>query len=230
MKTNHGRILTVLLAALVVLAGANLAAYAANGGPLLAGATNTATKTTTIKNTKGTALKLAGKSNKPVLKVSNSQKISKLNADQLDGLDSAALQNRPYVVTLTGAVGAAAINFTITGVPAGDYQVTYNVSGAAGGAPTWFGCFLVRTAAPTLAFLPQLGSSASPGQFFVSAAGTYTVVGGGAEALHCSTNGTSIAVPLPLVTAQIVFTRIDGSSTGSAAGSPARTSARSAFR
>jgi len=34
MKTSHGRLLTVLLAALVVLAGAGLAAYAANGGPL----------------------------------------------------------------------------------------------------------------------------------------------------------------------------------------------------
>jgi hypothetical protein len=227
MSLIRGRALPVLLAAAVIVGGANLAAYAANGGTLLLGHKNSATKTTTLKNSKGTALSLKSKTGKAPLKVSNSEKITKLNADQLDGLDGAALQNRPYVISLSGSVAAAAISFSITGVPAGDYQVTYNVSGQVG-ATAYFGCYLMRPAAPTSAYLPQLGS-ASGGSFYVSAAGTYTVLGGGAEVLHCTTSGASITVPaLPGLTAQIVFTRIDGSSTSSVVG--ARTSARSAFR
>jgi hypothetical protein len=229
MSLIRGRALPVLLAAAVIVGGANLAAYAANGGVLVLGHKNSATKSTTLKNSKGTALSLKSKTGTAPLKVSNSEKIAKLNADQLDGLDGASLQNHPYVITLSGSVAASAITFPITGVPAGDYQVTYNVSATVGGAAAYFGCYLVHTAAPTAAYLPQIGASPAPGTWYVSSAGTYHAVGGGAEILYCTTSGTSIAVPaLPVLTSQIVFTRIDGSTPGVSTG--ARTSSRSAFR
>ena len=229
MSLIRGRALPVLLAAAVIVGGANLAAYAANGGVLVLGQKSSATKTTTLKNSKGTALSLKSKKGTAPLKVSNSEKVEKLNADQLDGFDGASLQNHPYVITLSGSVADASIDFPITGVPGGNYQVTYNVSAAVAAGATYFGCYLIHTAAPTSAFLPQLGVSPAPGSYYVSAAGTYTAVGGGAEVLHCSASAGTITVPaLPTLTAQIVFTRIDASTATSSVGT--RSSGRSAFR
>jgi hypothetical protein len=81
----------------LVLVGAGTAT-AATGGLLTLGHANSANRSTILKNTgKGPALELGTKSAKtPNLQVSNSAKIKGLNADQLDGLDSSALQKRVW--------------------------------------------------------------------------------------------------------------------------------------
>ena len=108
MTTSRGRVITVLLAVLVLLAGANLAAYAANGGPVLLGKANKAAGTTTIKTTgKGAALKLTSKKNKAPLAVSNSTKVKKLNADLVDGLSGPSLQNQSFVYLLSASAPGA---------------------------------------------------------------------------------------------------------------------------
>lgn len=62
MMKSRGRTMPVLLAAVVLVGGLNVAAYAANGKPLLLGQTNEATKTTTVKTTGiGPALSLSAR-------------------------------------------------------------------------------------------------------------------------------------------------------------------------
>jgi len=210
MPVQRSRILTAMAAAALVVGSADLAAYAANGAPLLGGARNTATKTTTLKSAKKTPLKLVGAKDKPVLKVSNSQKVSRLNADLLDGLDSTAMQTRPYVVTLAGTSTNNTISFPLTGIPVGDYLVTYHVTAAVTGGASAFGCGFRRTSTPAVFLLFQSGATSSSDQWSVSSSGVYSVVGG--DRLDCTVPGLStMKVPGTIGASQLTLTRIDGS-------------------
>jgi hypothetical protein len=74
----------------VVLGGIGVAT-AANGGSLVLGHSNTATRTTTLSDSKGTPLSLKARHGKPPLRVNSSKKVRHLNADKLDGSSAAAL-------------------------------------------------------------------------------------------------------------------------------------------
>lgn len=69
-------------------------AYAATGGNLILGNSNTANKTTSLANTgSGAALRLVTKTGStPPLTVSNDTKIANLNADMVDGVRVTSLQ------------------------------------------------------------------------------------------------------------------------------------------
>lgn len=75
------------VAALVIGSGT---AYAATGGSFILGKANSAGATTTLSNANGTALTLNSKAGTPSLRVNRTTKVPNLNADLLDGLDSAA--------------------------------------------------------------------------------------------------------------------------------------------
>ncbi len=79
------------LAVAITLVGGTGIATAATGGTFLLGRSNYATTRTNLTNTEGTALALTSKTGTPPLAVSNSTKVSRLNSDLLDGLDSTAL-------------------------------------------------------------------------------------------------------------------------------------------
>ena len=79
------------LGALGALALGASTASAVNGGPLLLGRTNRASATTSLSNSVGSALSLTSKPGTASLKVSDTTKVSKLNADRVDDLDSSAL-------------------------------------------------------------------------------------------------------------------------------------------
>ena len=99
---TRSRLVPVLLAAVLLVGAANLGAYAATGGPLLLGKSNTASKTTTLKTTgNGAALSLKSKAGKAPLKVSNSTKVAKLNADLVDGAGGDAWRPRATSTTST---------------------------------------------------------------------------------------------------------------------------------
>jgi hypothetical protein len=68
-------------------------ATAANGGSLVLGHSNTATKTTTLKDKSGTPLALVGKKSKPPLKVNSSKQVRHLNASLLGGLSASQLNS-----------------------------------------------------------------------------------------------------------------------------------------
>jgi hypothetical protein len=141
---TRSRLVPVLLAAVLLVGAANLGAFAASGGPLLLGKSNTATKTTKLKTTgSGAALALKSKAGKPALKISNSTKVAKFNADLVDGLDGTELRTRVYEFDLTGAVAGNVVTFPLPDLPPGLYQAGYAVHADLDGSPTFFACFFV---------------------------------------------------------------------------------------
>jgi hypothetical protein len=207
MSHLRGRIVPVLLAATVLVGGANLAAYAANGAPLLLGKGNKATKVTKLKNTKGSALSLQSKAGTAPLSVSNSTKVGSLNADLVDGLDGAALQNKTYVYELVGTTATDRIAFPLPGLPAGRYLASYNVSGSAPGSAS-FACLF--TSGATTASVPASGVALGS-SWFVSGSG-YLDTTALTYVLSCIISDSGITVPVnttPPTKSQVVLTRID---------------------
>jgi len=86
--------------AVVALVLGTSTAYATNGGVFRLGKPNSATATTTLTNSSGTALQLNSKAGQPSLRVNRSTKVPSLNADLLDGIDSTSLAR----VTKVGSV------------------------------------------------------------------------------------------------------------------------------
>jgi hypothetical protein len=202
----RSRLVPVLLSAALLVGGANLAAYAANGSPLLLGHKNTATHTTTLKNSKGTALSLKAKSTSAPFKVSNSTKVTKLNADLVDGLDSTALQTQSYVYDLSGTAASNIIRFTLPGLPPGVYQAAYSLEATNTGT-TFFGCLFDSGAPFANARVVSLGAKSA--SWFISGAGvldtralTFTFT------CEASTAGVTIGGGVP-VSSQVILTRVD---------------------
>ena len=97
----RGRVLPVALAAVVLVGGANLAAYAANGHPLLLGGSNSETKTASVSNTgKGPALSLHTSKKSPPLAVNSSKVVKHLNADKVGGKSAKDLQTQATTWTI----------------------------------------------------------------------------------------------------------------------------------
>jgi hypothetical protein len=81
------------IGALCLVVGGLGVATAANGGSLVLGHHNSATSTTTLKDSKGTPLSLIGKKSKPPLKVNSSKQVAHLNASLLGGLSASAVKS-----------------------------------------------------------------------------------------------------------------------------------------
>jgi hypothetical protein len=216
----HSRLVPVLLAVLLLLGAANLGAYAATGGPLLLGKTNTASKTTTLKKTgAGPALALKTKGGAPPLKVNSKARVSKLNADLVDGLNGATLSTKPYVYQLEGSGSTPYLAFPFPGLPSGRYLVDVNITLKVTGGPVdGVGCAF-QSIEPSVPF--QLVFSASNG-----GGTTWWVNGGGVldttkpQHFICTrTGGTATTVPSSnLYSAQVAFTRVDGTTAGGSIG------------
>lgn len=215
MKSSPSRILTILLAAALVAFGANLAAYAANGGALLIGKSNTATKTTKLKNSKGTALQLKSKKGKAPLKVNSSTTVKKLSADLLDGQDSTALRNKSFVYTLSGSSTSTDTAWALPGLPPGKYLASYSMALTFTGPPSFIACY----------FAPASGSIARWTAIQVGVPDTLSFLSGSGYidttadpfVLGCETSGggtMTSSVP-PLGPSKVVLTRVDDVVTGS---------------
>jgi len=87
-------------------------AYAATGGTFILGQHNTATRVSSLANSKGTALSLSSASNAAPLEVSNSVQIPNLNASLLGGQPASAF---------LAADGTAANSSELGGVPASNF-------------------------------------------------------------------------------------------------------------
>ena len=116
----------------IIVASSMGTAFAANGGSIVIGRSNSATATTTLTNSKGTALKLTSKSGTAPFAVSNSTKVSKLNADLIDGKDSTTLVNqatnaarsRWALIDSNGNVLRQYGGITVENVATGGYCIT----------------------------------------------------------------------------------------------------------
>ncbi|WP_372735478.1 hypothetical protein [Nocardioides sp.] len=195
MTQIRGRVVPVLLAAVVLIGAANLAAYAVTGKPLLLGKANTAAKTTTLKAGNGPALKLKTRANKPPLKVTSKVKVKKFNADLLDGTSAADLETtaRTYRVSTNGAVASNALVFGFPGLPAGDYLVSTNISLAIAGNPTSASCYLVSE--PDYSYRVMDVADTDGASWFHSASGMVSVKGGEWRLLCQRTGGTATTIP-----------------------------------
>lgn len=119
---SRGAGIGVLVLSLVVV-GTGVA-DAATGGALVLGQRNKATATTTVVNTKGAPLALVAGRGAAPLAVNSHTKVRNLNADEVDGLDSAQLQRR---VGRSCTAGSAIRSISASG------QVTCQTAAGSGG-------------------------------------------------------------------------------------------------
>ena len=97
MRSSSALVLTAASAAL--LASLSLSADAADGGALRIGAHNDAGSTTALVNHgDGAALRLDTRPGAPPLRVSSSRRVTRLNADRVDGLDDVEGVPTAYVL------------------------------------------------------------------------------------------------------------------------------------
>jgi hypothetical protein len=107
-RPSHG-VVVAYLALFVAMTGT---ATAATGGSFILGKGNSASTTTTLSNSNGVPLSLNSRSGSAPLKVGSSTKVSNLNVDKLDGLDSTQFQR-----ALSGSC-----NFGIASLTAAGYK------------------------------------------------------------------------------------------------------------
>jgi hypothetical protein len=115
-RSTLSRIAGVTAAALVLVAGFDAATYAATGQSLLLGRRNVAGATTTVTNTgKGQVLNLVARNPAAPPFTTNARgKVTNLDADRLDGLDSVEINRRAH------ATAPLAMTFKRTGVSTSD--------------------------------------------------------------------------------------------------------------
>jgi hypothetical protein len=142
--------LTALAVGIVLLTALDFAASAATGHAMILGKWNQADHKTVLKNTKqGVALDLRTK-NGPVLKVNNSKRIKKLNADKLDGMTGADYKtNRNTLYYWATPAHTGGFSQVLPAQAPGSYLITYSVqlTGAAGDPanPTVINCRVVQS-------------------------------------------------------------------------------------
>ena len=218
---KNSRLTAVLLTVVLLVGAANLGAFAATGGPLLLGKSNTASKTTTLKTTGSkAALSLKSKAGKAPLKVSNSTKVAKLNADLVDGLDGPALQNKSFVYNLTAiAITNSYVQFALPGLPAGTYVANFALAADVPGAAA-FGCFLITGSDATARVaVAALGTDNGADDWFVSGGGYVDATTATYRFVCQRTGGATITIPTSsLIDARLVLTRVDDVTTGANTG------------
>ena len=142
--------LVALTVGIVLLAALDWAASAATGRAFVLGRWNQADHTTTLKNTaQGPALDLRAKKG-PALKVNNSKRIKKLNADMLDGLSVEDYKtNRNTIYLWSVATHTGGFTQAIPPQAPGSYLITFSVqlNGAAGdpGNPNVISCHITQS-------------------------------------------------------------------------------------
>ena len=178
----RGRVLPVTLAAVVLVGGANLAAYAASGHPLLLGQPNSASHTTTVTNTgKGAALSLHSSKKSPPLAVNSTKTVKNLNADTVDGLHAKALTTNAITYAVPGST-TVPFTMALNGLPKGSYLALVTVIMHAG--PNTSVCYLDNGATPYQ--LIGYGVNTSFGYSAVNASGLITVRAGHPFSLTCN--------------------------------------------
>ena len=203
------RILPVLAGAAVVVAGLNVASYAANGHPLTLGGTNTASRTTTLSTSgTGAALTLKSGSKSPSLAVSSSKVVAHLNADEVDGRHAADLQT--LATTWTIPAGTT-LSYTLSGLKPGTYLATLDVV-LGDTAPSQ--CELDQNGTPAVTFF---GANRAAAFSVVSGSSVLTQHAGGTLQLICDTTEV-LGTPASTVT----FVRLDQVTTGTAIADPAQ--------
>jgi hypothetical protein len=132
---SRSRAISVLLSALLLIGGLNLAAYAADGHPLLLGRTNVETSTATVHNTgHGPALRLTTRRGTPPLRVSSKVMIRHLNADRLDGHEGRDLGVSAWNYGVVGGAASTEVVMSFPNLPSARFLVRYRIYGSIAGS------------------------------------------------------------------------------------------------
>jgi hypothetical protein len=210
------------IGALSVVGGGLGVAVAANGGSLILGHSNHATRTTTLKNSHGTALALVGKKSKPPLTVNSSKQVKHLNASMLGGLTAAKVETAGSVAQsgFDVANDGTAIASSISGdwtlvastakLPRGSYLVTA-ASMLHDAAAEGSYCYIGLTALATDNDI-SLGGGSMAGFGQATEVGTVTLKTPGKVHEYCASNDTGATA----FDASIAALRLSKLTTGSA--------------
>ncbi|WP_372727387.1 hypothetical protein [Nocardioides sp.] len=207
------RAVGVVAAAAVLIGGANLAAYAANGKPLLLGKTNKETRTAVVKNTgSGPALKLTTKRSAPPLAVNSRQRVARLNADQVDGLHATDLQTHSQIFRIPPQAGVGSFVLDL-GLEPGVYQVSYSVISLMSAADTAINCHFWAESG----FYELLGYGSKYSSYSTANGSGILDTRSLDKTFRCFTSGGTATVDADFPEqSQIVVTPIDGLSVGTA--------------
>jgi hypothetical protein len=222
MSPNRHTVLTVVVAAAVLVGGANLAVYAANGSPLLLGKGNTASKATKLRTTgSGPALKLRSKASSPSLTVSSPAKVVKLNADRVDGLEAADLATTPRIFrdTDSATVHTSQLSYDFM-MPAGTHLFSFSgaITPSANGATTL--CAFETTGPGGTYFgTDQATFNSAYGGAFMSGSGVQTLATPRVVRFYCNTTAPTFHVEND-GGLQIEITRLNGSTSGTLVPTP----------
>lgn len=207
MRSKLTTLLTVIGAVTVLVLAANSVALATTGKALLAGKINSAGKTTTVKRTtQGPVLTLTTRSgaNAP-LQTNGRGKVVNLNADTVDGLDSAALRSPSYVFTKAITDASTTLELPIN-VPTGNYLVSYSVLMVGAGTGE-VGCSIKRVLGSETRVAESRFVASSVSAPSVTGSGYVTKPAGATLALKCDAGAPFTTLPAEPV--QIVLTRAD---------------------
>lgn len=103
MKPPSHATVVAYLALLVAMSGT---AAAATGQPFILGKRNSESRPSTLTSSQGPALKLQVRADRPPMAVNSTARVSRLNADYLDGLSSSDLQKKLEVKVVTQPTSA----------------------------------------------------------------------------------------------------------------------------
>jgi hypothetical protein len=186
--TFQGRVLPVVVGATVLITGANIASYAADGHPFHLGGRNHESHTTTLVNSgNGPAFRFETAGDSAPFAVSSETKVAHLNAARVGGLRPNEL-SRSYRYVLPGNT-TLPNGFQATDLPPGRYDVSFNLAiGDDTDEPTPAFCF-VPDSRHEFAVVAQ-GSGDLGGGQVLNASGSVTVDKTGEAGLICESSGT----------------------------------------
>lgn len=213
--------------ALVVTASLDYAASAATGHPFLLGQLNNANRATVLKRTtSGPALTLTTRSSADTpLTVNGRGKVTNLNADRIDGLDSSALtgvraQVSRFVFDSTQLVHAGNVPTLAPGTYLATLEVAFIGAGGSATTPTRFSCEFVQTGIGDTEVERGLveGSMSVDDVPALSSATVLTTADGDHLTLDCA--ATKAWINNESRPAEVTLTRLDGASFPAAASRP----------
>jgi hypothetical protein len=123
----------IIASSMISVLSLDTVTYAASGDSLILGRHNATSQGTALERYgDGPALILQTRKSSPPLRVDSSQKVVGLNADQIDGLDAAALQMKAVTYNILGTGDFARVRYARIPAPPGTYLVSLrlNLAGA----------------------------------------------------------------------------------------------------
>jgi hypothetical protein len=196
--------LAVLAAAGILVAGADVAAYATDGHPIFLGHWHQESQTTTVNNAgAGPAFRFKTTPDAAPFAVSSTTRVVHLNASRLGGQRRGQL-SRTYRFVIPQDTPLPA-QFTATGLPPGRYHATFDAFVTTTSSPA--ACSL-GDSRRQIAFAAESAPFPGGGLGPLSASGPVTVDKAGDARLLCFSDGTTSAPPGSGFTNVMTFTRV----------------------